>query len=313
MYKQFYSRFHDANSGFLHFAAHSHHPWPDVSRDAHQQYWDDSIRLVDRKWEYIFSEIIPKAQGYLADWLNTGEPGQIVFAPNTHELLYRVLSCFLTQERIRILTSDSEFHSFDRQIRRLIEVGLAEVDVVDAMPFGSFQQRFRDCAITNAYDLIFVSSIFFSSGLGVPDLDSLVRDVHVNATATVIDGYHSFAAVPVDLGSIKNQMFFLAGGYKYAQGGEGVCFMHVPRSCALVPLQTGWYAGFTELERKSTDLVSFPSDGQRFAGATFDPSGIYRLNAVMELFHQQGLDQESISGYVKDLQCHFLKCIEDSS
>ena len=107
-------------------------------------------------------------------------------------------------------------------------------------------------------------------------------------------------------------MFFLAGGYKYAQSGEGVCFMHVPKKFDMLPIQTGWYAGFADLERRSTDRVPFSNDGLRFAGATFDPSGIYRLNAVMDLFQQQGLDQGAISSYVQELQQHFLSCLDVS-
>jgi PAS domain S-box-containing protein len=34
----------------LHFAAHSHHYWPDVARDTHTRAWDDAARLADDKW-----------------------------------------------------------------------------------------------------------------------------------------------------------------------------------------------------------------------------------------------------------------------
>ena len=79
MYQQFYQRFLTANKGKQHFACHSHHYWPDVSRDAMLEYWDDSARLVDDKWHYIFSEKVPQTQqlitcvaGLLALHLVTG-------------------------------------------------------------------------------------------------------------------------------------------------------------------------------------------------------------------------------------------------
>jgi len=31
----------------LHFAAHSHHPWPDVSFEAHQRAWLDAAEMMD--------------------------------------------------------------------------------------------------------------------------------------------------------------------------------------------------------------------------------------------------------------------------
>jgi hypothetical protein len=48
----------------LHFAAHSHHPWPDVTRDAQLEYWEDTARLLDGKWGRIFKHVIPEAQGH---------------------------------------------------------------------------------------------------------------------------------------------------------------------------------------------------------------------------------------------------------
>jgi len=43
-----FRRFLEADPGRLHFAAHSHHPWPDISFDAQQRYWLDSADGMDR-------------------------------------------------------------------------------------------------------------------------------------------------------------------------------------------------------------------------------------------------------------------------
>ena len=126
MYKKHYTHFLQANPERLHFAAHSHHPWPDVSRAAHIQCWDDAARDMDYKWGRIFGEVIPTAQAHIARVLNLSRPEQICFAPNTHEFVARILSCFDTSKPLRILTSDSEFHSFARQSTRLEEVGAGE-------------------------------------------------------------------------------------------------------------------------------------------------------------------------------------------
>ena len=63
----------------------------------------------------------------------------------------------------------------------------------------------------------------------------------------VIDGYHAFAALPVDLSAIAERAFYLAGGYKYAMAGEGACFLAVPPGTTLRPLSTGWFADFEGL------------------------------------------------------------------
>lgn len=50
----------------LHFASHSHHYWPDATRDAHTEAWDDAARFADHKWgARIFGQEIPKAQGHI--------------------------------------------------------------------------------------------------------------------------------------------------------------------------------------------------------------------------------------------------------
>ena len=128
MYQQFFQRFLAANPGKQHFACHSHHYWPDVTREATLAYWDDSARLVDDKWALVFGEKVPKVQRQIANLLGLQAASQIVFAPNTHELLYRLLSCFDLQQPLKVLSSDSEFHSFSRQIKRFAELPNVEVD-----------------------------------------------------------------------------------------------------------------------------------------------------------------------------------------
>ncbi|HZD63589.1 MAG TPA: aminotransferase, partial [Xanthobacteraceae bacterium] len=57
----------------------------------------------------------------IAATLALPDPTTIAFAPNTHDFLRRLLSALPPGKRARILTSDSEFHSFTRQIARLEE------------------------------------------------------------------------------------------------------------------------------------------------------------------------------------------------
>ena len=47
-YKRLFSRSLQAAPDRLHMAAHSHHLWPDISRDAQIEAWDDAARLADR-------------------------------------------------------------------------------------------------------------------------------------------------------------------------------------------------------------------------------------------------------------------------
>ena len=76
----------------LHFAAHSHHPWPDVTFEAQQKYWWMPRALLDRKWERVFGDVIPALQRHIARHLTLPDPRTLVFAPNTHTSSLRLLS-----------------------------------------------------------------------------------------------------------------------------------------------------------------------------------------------------------------------------
>ncbi len=304
MYRSLYQLFRDAHPGEQHYASHSHHYWPDVTRDAMLQYWEDSARLVDDKWEFFFGEKVPAVQRHLADIFNVSEPAQFVFAPNTHELLYRLITCHEHKPVVRVLTTDSEFHSFERQIRRLAESPRFQVERVATQPFQDFEDRFIDRIRSQTFDLIFFSHVFFDSGVPVRNLDAIVQSVSHPETTIAIDGYHAFMAIPTNLSSIAARVFYLSGSYKYAQAGEGCCFMWVPPECSLRPVYTGWFAGFDELRHRS-DRVGYSNDGYRFAGSTMDFAALYRLLAVLELFQQEGITVQSIHAHIQKLQRHF--------
>jgi selenocysteine lyase/cysteine desulfurase len=228
----------------------------------------------------------------------------VSFAASTHELLMRLLSSFTTPPRI--LTTDSEFHSASRQFRRMEEAGLARVTRVPSEPFASFPERFA-AAAREAQELVFLSHVFFNSGYVVPDLETLVGAVTDPKTLIVIDGYHAFLALPVDLRKLRERVFYLAGGYKYAMSGEGACFLHAPDGYALRPVNTGWFAGFDSLEAAPDGPVPYPADATRFAGATLAPEGIYRFAAVLELLSREGIDSAAVHERVQTLQQLFLQ------
>ena len=308
-YASHFSRFLNADPGRLHLAAHSHHGWPDVTEAAHAQAWTDAITLADRKWDKVFGEVVPAFQRHVAGRLNLPDPGTIAIAPNTFDLVRRLLSCLPDDRTPRILTSDAEFHSFTRQTARLEEDGLIEVTRVPAEPFDSFEERFRQAASVGGFDLVFVSHVFFDSGFVLQDLDSLFAAVPDDETLVVIDGYHGFMARPTDLSAIAHRAFYLAGGYKYAMAGEGACFMHCPPGIAPRPRDTGWYAAFGAIAG-AANQVGYASDGGRFLGATFDPTGLYRFNAVMDWLDGLGLPVGEIDAHVQGVMTAFLTALD---
>lgn len=295
-WKRLFSRALSAAPGRLHFAAHSHHLWPDASFDGQIEAWQDAAALADLKWDKVMGPIWEEAQRHVARELGLPDPSTIAFAPSTHDLLVRLVSA-LPQRPAKVLSTDGEFHSFARQIARWVESG--EVDHEVAPP-GGLAAR----AGAGAFDLVFASHVLFNSGAVLPDLAALAALARPDGPIVAIDGYHAYMAMPVNLAPVADRIFYLAGGYKYAMAGEGVCFLHAPPGFAPRPAITGWYAAFDSLHLAQGG-IAYPPDGRRFLGSTFDPSGLYRFNAVQRMLAREGLTTEAICVHVAALQQQF--------
>ena len=72
--REHFSRFVAADPERIHFAAHSHHYWPDATFAAQQRAWEDAARLADEKWEPVFAELIPAVQAGIARVLDLPDP-----------------------------------------------------------------------------------------------------------------------------------------------------------------------------------------------------------------------------------------------
>jgi kynureninase len=236
-------------------------------------------------------------------FLGLPDSASIAFAPNTHDFVRRLLS--VIPERPRILSTDGEFHSFSRQAARLEEEGHVTVERVPHEPVATLPERLRAAAARGGHHMVFVSQILFNSGASVGDLAALAAAVRDPETVIVIDGYHGWMAVPTDLSAVSDRVFYMGGGYKYAMGGENICFMHCPPGYGPRPRDTGWYAAFGVLSAKQ-EGVAYGQDGSRFWGATFDPVGFYRQRAVLDWMVTIGLTVDAIHQHALALQGLFL-------
>src|SRR5690242_9444260 len=140
-----YSRFLDPleAKGEILLTGHSHQAWPDVAREAQLEAWDDAARLIDDKWGKIFGELLPSFRAHVANRIGCSRADDTAIAQNTHELVYRLASCF--PRASSVVTTDSEFHSLRRQLARFEEDGahIVRVPVEDASGnAASFASRF---------------------------------------------------------------------------------------------------------------------------------------------------------------------------
>lgn len=288
-----YSHFLDRRRGEVLMTGHSHQAWPDVSRDAHLECWDDAARLADKKWGRIFGEIIPALQRRIATRIGSDRPTDLCFAQSTHELGYRLASCF--PERSTVLTTDLEFHSLRRQLGRLAEDGAKVVRIEAQKP--RFAARFKAALAEERPAWAALSLVFFTHAEIAEALPEILAEAARLGVPVLVDAYHAFNVVEIDCRGWPGETFLVAGGYKYAEAGEGACFMLLPKDAARFrPKYTGWFADFEGLEASAEEpgavsarLTGYASDGGRFLGSTFDPSGLYRMLRVLEWMDELGL------------------------
>ncbi len=299
----------------LHFAAHSHHLWPNATKDAQERAWRDAAELADEKWDRIFGEVYPVSQGHIARILGLPSPGRVAFSANTHDLLVRLMSALPAWDAkrpIKVLSTDAEFHSFSRQLRRFRESGRVEWDTVAAEPFATFPDRFRAAAEGGDHDLVFASHVFFSSGYVFDEVFEILASLPESATC-VVDGYHGFHALETDMGPYADRLYYMSGGYKYAMSGEGACFLTAPPGRELRPEITGWFAGFDSLTEAQSELVGYDRGAARFLGATFEPTPMYRFNAVCDALAAEDISVAAIHAHCEALQDRFLDLVATGS
>ncbi|WP_223276557.1 aminotransferase class V-fold PLP-dependent enzyme [Sphingomonas daechungensis] len=167
-------------------------------------------------------EVWPEAQANIAAELGTGMPDAVVFAPNTHDFIIRLVAAApRSGPAVRILTTDGEFHSARRQFARWEESGEAVIDRVPCEPFETLSDRFLESAQQGGHDLIFISQALFGSGRRFDRVDQLASLARPEGSWVVIDGYHAFMAIEAPFDEVAAESaFYLGGGYKYAMSGR---------------------------------------------------------------------------------------------
>lgn len=285
-----YQRFLGGLGDDVLLTGHSHQAWPDVSRAAQLEAWDAAAAQIDSKWDRIFGEVLPALQRAIAARIGSDRPADLAVAQNTHELVYRLLSCFGATPSV--LTTDAEFHSLSRQLSRLEEDG-AKILRLDATT-EDLADRLIDALSDAQPSLLALSYVFFTTSRVLVELPRVLDAASDAGVPVLVDAYHAFNTLELDVARWPGTVFIVGGGYKYAQCGEGVCWMLLPQDAsAFRPRHTGWFADFGSLADGS-DRVQYGPGGQRFGGATFDPTSLYRAVRVFEWMQEIGLSPATL-------------------
>ena len=283
-----YSRFRVGDRILL--TGHSHQAWPDAGFVAQQRAWLDAATYVDDKWPHCFEQAERVREGF--GRLVGDRSEHIALGASTHELVTRWLSALPLRARPRIVTTDREFRSLDRQLTRLAQEGIAVVQT-PAHPVETLAERLAS-TVTDDVACVVVSSVFFDTAEIVPELHLIALACERVGASFLVDAYHHLNVVPFDLATLQIETAFVTGGgYKYCQLGEGNCFLRVPDGCNLRPVLTGWYADLPNVAHTNT-AVDYAAGAGAFAGATYDATSHYRAAAVFAFHHEQGLTPERL-------------------
>ena len=159
-----YSRFRVSERVLL--TGHSHQAWPDVAFDGQQAAFLDAAEHVDDKWEHALVAADRVRRGYRG--LLGDSAGAYSLAASTHDLLVKLLSALPWRSRRRLVTTDAEFYSLERQLRRLEEEGV-QVSRVAAHPASTVGERLAQ-EVDDKTAAVFTSTVFFSSAHIAGDL-----------------------------------------------------------------------------------------------------------------------------------------------
>lgn len=291
----YYSRFDVANR--LLFTGHSHQAWPDVAREGQTEYFDVCAREVDNKWEAA-AEKTEILRNYLRDFYDDPE-GLYCREESTHILFVSWMSSLDLKNKPKIITTDREFHSLFRQLKRLEEEGL-EFEQVPVQPDNTFAERIID-EMDEQTSAVMLSRIYFETCLINTHLTEIAAAAREKGIPVLIDDYHGTNVVPLSVREAGlEDCFILIGGYKYLQWGEANCFLRFPKDCDYRPAITGWFAAFSSLDKpRNDDPVEYDNGNQRFASATYDPSSQFRAAKVVEFFQEQGLTPDVLRDQYK--------------
>lgn len=317
------------------------HAWGKTPPDAHVAATKRQYALYQRgnaAWDVIFGDVLPESIEYIKWILDVGEGATVEFGHNSHELVSRLLSIKMEKlllgddgdgGQLRILTTDTEFYSFTRQMNRLMmnKSPKVVVETVEIHPISSFAERFNERVRsgTGSWDMVYVSQCVYSTQETIIlDLGSFVSSVQDGLAERgnkdrffVVDGYHGFGAIPTSLSPFTNT-FYVSGMLKHVGSGANSSFLVVPegRTGELQPLFTGWIADPSVLSPESkgikigSDVGYIPGFALQGGTPAFAPSLLIFVE-VMRRWKEKKVTVELAHDHVMSLHRVFVRGIED--
>lgn len=283
---------------------HSHQSSPDCSLKGQNEAWMWAANHVEARWDEALEKTWAVREGF--GELIHCPPERIALASSVHDLVVRFLSVLPLTKRPKLITTDGEHPSINRQLYRIMEQGV-EVVTVAMDPAATVVERVA-AQIDDSTAAVFISSVFFETGHVAVELDTLVPCCEKYGCQLFVDAYQSVNVLSFSVRDYNlERAFIVGGGTKYCQLGDGVAFMHVPEGFKGRPLVAGWFGTFDTLEDNPASFpIAYGDDHQLFDGSSYDPTSHYRAVHVFDYFRSKKLTPE----FLHDVNHHQLHLLE---
>lgn len=250
---------------------------------------------MDGAWGAWFGEI-QSFRGSVARLLGLPRADLVVPKTAAGQGLRAVLNA-LPGRPLRVVATRGEFDSVDFILKTYRDRGLIELRWVEATGdlagVPVFDGEAVAAAIEPGTDLVVVSQVVFATGQVLPGLDRVVERANGVGAKVLLDTYHSFGVLPVDLVQIGAD-FAIGGSYKYVRGGPGACWLALhPRLAGgeLQTLDTGWFAKRSPFSYERTEGAERAEGGDGWLESTPPVLTMYQARAGLAFLELVGVER----------------------
>jgi isopenicillin-N epimerase len=260
-------------------------PPPRVVRAA-QMAWRQ--RLDEQPMDFFVRQYEPAwfdACAQVARFVGAAEEN-VVFAGNATAAMNHVAKSFALAPGDEVLLTDHEYGAVRRIWERACAESGANLRIIALpLPFRT-RDEVVDClvaALTPRSRLVVVSHITSPTAVTLP-VKELCAALRQRGVATVIDGPHAIAQVPLALDDLDCD-YYCASLHKWlcAPVGSGFLYVHPRRHATMQPAMLSW--GRVFVEDRHTWRDEFVWSGTR------DPSNWLAAPAAIQFLEEYGLDR----------------------